>query len=145
MLCILAIALLLGYSLRPDLLCVPDPQFKVQLRQQPFKPARMPTGFHSHTHFHSRCRKSTVELLRFLTVFHSSFVPLASFSINKRNLLEARVVVTTYKDHLRLLSPEPLVGWRHQSLLGLGADIVMESITLNDQQLQVRQTSKHCM
>src|SRR5215471_8891075 len=39
------------------------------------------------------------------------------------------MVICSYNDHVRLLSSEPLVGLRHQSLLGsLGADIVMESL-----------------
>ena len=43
------------------------------------------------------------------------------------------MVVTTYNDHLRLLSPERF-GWvqHHQLYSGVGADIVMESITLTD-------------
>ena len=43
-----------------------------------------------------------------------------------------------YNDHLRLLSPEPL--WlvqHHQLYSGIGADIVMESITLIDLVLRV--------
>ena len=43
---ILAIRLLLPHPLRADLGGTSDPQIKLQLRQQPFKPARMPTGFH---------------------------------------------------------------------------------------------------
>jgi hypothetical protein len=44
-------------------------------------------------------------------------------------LLKARVVVCSYNDHVRPLSPEP-IGWiqHHQLYSGLGADIVMESI-----------------
>jgi hypothetical protein len=50
----------------------------------------------------------------------------------KRNLLEARVVITTQNRHVRFLPPGALVGWHHQLYSGLGADIVMESITLID-------------
>jgi hypothetical protein len=41
-----------------------------------------------------------------------------------------------YNDHVRLLSPEP-VGWlsHHQLYSDVGADIVMESITLIDSNL----------
>jgi hypothetical protein len=41
------------------------------------------------------------------------------------------VVICSYNDHVRLLSPEP-VGWiqHHQLYSSGGADIVMESITL---------------
>jgi len=41
------------------------------------------------------------------------------------------VIVTTYNDHLRLLSPEPF--WlvcTTKAYSGMGADIVMESIAL---------------
>jgi len=43
------------------------------------------------------------------------------------------VEIYSYNDHVRLLSPEP-VGWlsHHQLYSGVGADIVMESITLID-------------
>ena len=118
---ILAIRLLLAYSLGTDLSRVSDPQLEVQLRQQPLKPARMPTGFHAHAHLHSLGREIAVELLRLLAVLQSTLPAFASFGIHKRNLLEARMVITTYNHHVRLLSPEPLVGWHHQSLLGAGS------------------------
>jgi len=43
------------------------------------------------------------------------------------------VKIYSYNDHVRLLSPEP-VGWiqHHQLYSGVGADIVMESITRFD-------------
>ena len=107
---ILAIRLLLPHSLRADLGRVPDPQLEVQLRQQPFKPARMPTGFHPHAHLHSLGREITVELLRFLAVLQSPLLQFPSVGIHKRNLLEGRVVIASYNHHVRLLSPEP-VGW----------------------------------
>src|SRR5712691_7561796 len=68
MLRILAIRLLLAFSLPSDLGGVPDPQLKVQFRQQSLEPARMPAGFHPHAHFHSLGRELTVELLRCLLV-----------------------------------------------------------------------------
>jgi hypothetical protein len=54
----------------------------------------------------------------------------ASFGIHKRNLLEARMVVTTYNPHIRLLSPGPWLVGTTKVYPGVGADIVMESITL---------------
>jgi hypothetical protein len=70
-----------------------------------------------------------LELLRFLAVPQSSFFHFPGVGIEKRNLLEARVIVTTYNDHVRLLSPEPfwLVG-ATKVYSGVGADIVMESL-----------------
>src|SRR6266849_28237 len=110
MLCILAIRLLLAYSFGSDLGGIANPQLEVQFRQHSLEPARMPTGFYPHTHFHSWCCEVTVELFRFLRVLQSPLSKFSSVGIHKRNLLEARVVVTSYNDHLRLLSPEP-VGW----------------------------------
>ena len=105
---ILAIRLLLAYSFRKDLGCVSDPQLKLQLTEQSFKPACMPTGFHPHAHFHPLDRQIAVEPLRFLAVLQSPFLQFAGFGIHKRNLLESRVVITTYNHHVRLLSPERL-------------------------------------
>src|SRR5262245_64901622 len=42
---------------------------------------------------------------------------LTGFRVYKSNLLKARMIITAYNDHVRLLSSEPLVGLRHQSLL----------------------------
>jgi hypothetical protein len=78
-------------------------------------------------------REITIKLFRFLTVLQSPFLELPSVRIHKRDLLKARVVICPYNHHVRLLSPEP-VGWiqHHQLYSGLGADIVMESISLID-------------
>jgi len=40
------------------------------------------------------------------------------------------VIVTTYNQHVRLLSPEPWLVSTTKAYSGVGADIVMESITL---------------
>src|SRR5690349_2134342 len=50
--------------------------------------------------------------------------PLPQFTcvgVHERYLLHARMIVTTYNQHVRLLSSEPLVGLRLQSLLGPGS------------------------
>src|SRR5881397_4057412 len=59
----------------------------------------MPTGFHPNPHFFSTHLELAVELLRFLAVPQSPFVQFTRVRIDKRNLLEARVIVTTYNDH----------------------------------------------
>jgi hypothetical protein len=46
--------------------------------------------------------------------------------------LEARMVVTTYNPHVRLLSPGPWLVGTTKVYPGVGADIVMESISLID-------------
>ena len=45
------------------------------------------------------------------------------------NLLEARVIITTYNQHVRLLSPKPWLVRTTKAYSGLGADIVMESFS----------------
>src|SRR5208282_2284734 len=66
----------------------------------------MPACLHPYAHLHSLCRQITVELLRFLALLQSPLLQFTSLGIYKSNLLEARVVVTTYNHHVRLLSPE---------------------------------------
>src|SRR5881296_1682114 len=90
----------------------------------------MPTGFHPNPHFFSAHLELAVELLRFLAVPQFPLVPFTRVRIDKRNLLEARVIVTTYNDHVRLLSPEPWLVSATKVYSGVGADIVMESLHL---------------
>src|ERR1700730_4957711 len=98
-LCILAIRLLLAFALPTDLSGVPDPQLKVQFRQQSLEPARMPTGFHPHAHLLSLGRELTVELLPCLRMLQSALLQFPGFGIHKRNLLKGRVVICSYNDH----------------------------------------------
>src|SRR5438128_4161211 len=88
----------------------------------------MPTGFHPDTHFFPAHLELAVELLRFLAVPQFPFVDTDTGEWNERNLLEARVIVTTYNDHVRLLSPEPWLVSATKVYSGVGADIVMESL-----------------
>jgi hypothetical protein len=125
---VLPICLLLSHSSGSDFCRISDPQLEVQLREQSFKPARLSTGFHPHTHLLSR--ELAIKLFRFLAVLQSPFLQLPTLRIHKRNLLKARVVICSYNDHVRLLSPSPLVGFTTKVHSGIGADIVMESITL---------------
>src|SRR5260370_2902566 len=83
MLCILTIRLLLAYSFGSDLGGIANPQLEVQFRQQSLEPARMPTGFYPHTHFHSWCCEVTVELFRFLRVLQSPLSKFSSVGIHK--------------------------------------------------------------
>src|SRR5213593_759053 len=100
----------------------------------------MPTGFHPNTHFFSAHLELAVELLRFLAVPQFPFVPFPRVRIDKRNLLEARVIVTTYNDHVRLLSPEPWLVSATKVYSGVGADIVMESSHSIDNCARVSET-----
>src|SRR3989441_6481258 len=88
----------------------------------------MPTGFHPNPHLFPAHLELAVELLRFLAVPQSPFVQFTCVCIYKRDLLEARVIVTTYNDHVRLLSPEPWLVSATKVYSGVGADIVMESL-----------------
>jgi hypothetical protein len=63
-----------AFSLPGDLGGVPDPQLKVQSRQQSLEPARLPAGLHPHAYFYSLDRELTVELLCFLAVLESPFL-----------------------------------------------------------------------
>src|SRR5213076_2677685 len=71
---------------------------------------RMPAGFHPDTHFFSAHFELAVVLLRFLAVPQLALVPFTTVRIDKRNLLEARVIVTTYNDHVRLPRPGKVGG-----------------------------------
>jgi len=53
--------------------------------------------------------KVGVRLLRLLTMRHASFA-LTTVAIDARNLLKTRMIITTYNQHVRLLSSEPF-GW----------------------------------
>ena len=92
---ILAIRLLLAHPRAPDLGCISDPQLKLQFREQSFEPAGMSTGFHPYTHLGSLRREIAIKLFRFLTVLPSPLLQFPSFSIHKRNLLAARVIIAS--------------------------------------------------
>src|SRR5712691_58539 len=88
----------------------------------------MTAGFHPNPYLFPAHLELAVELLRFLAVPQSPFVQFTCVCIYKRDLLEARVIVTTYNDHVRLLSPEPWLVSATKVYSGVGADIVMESL-----------------
>src|SRR5215467_13811327 len=78
----------------------------------------MPAGLHSHLYGQHTFFQIPVELLRFLAMSQPLLTQLACLRVHISNLLKARMIITPYNDHVRLLSSEPLVGLRHQSLLG---------------------------
>src|SRR5438132_789931 len=79
-------------------------------RSQSLEPARMPTGFHAYAHLHALGRQLPVELFRFLRVLQSPLLQFPSFGIHIRNLLEARVVIASYNQHIGSSLPS-LLGW----------------------------------
>jgi flavin-binding protein dodecin len=94
---ILAIGLLLSYPLRTNLRSVPNPQLKLQLGQHTLEPACVSTGFHPYTH--TPLLECAVKLLGFLAVSQSPLADLTCSCVHKCNLLEARMIVTSY-NHL---------------------------------------------
>jgi hypothetical protein len=115
---ILSIRLLFASALTPYLSCITHPQLQLQLRQQSFEPACVATGFHPHTHLPPLCSQIAIKLLGLLAVHEPLLLHLSGFCIDKSNLLKARVIVTTYNQHVRLLSPSLLVGLAPPTLLG---------------------------
>src|SRR5579864_1403176 len=88
----------------------PDPQFKLQLLQQPLEPARVPAGFHPYPRLPTLLLQVAIELLRFFAVQQAQLAQLARVGFYQCNLLEARMIITPYNQHVRLLSSEPF-GW----------------------------------
>src|SRR5450432_3037327 len=103
---ILAIRLLLAHPLRMDRRSISGPQLELQLREQSFEPTRVSARLHPHANLHSLGTEITVVLLRFFAVLQSPLLQFPSLGIYKSDLLEARVIITTYNHHVRLLSPE---------------------------------------
>jgi hypothetical protein len=82
-----------------------------------------------------------IKLLRFLAMLQPSLLEFPSLGIHKRYLLEARVIITTYNGHCSAPFSRALVWLVPPSLLGGGADIVMESIALPHCAWELRQVS----
>src|SRR6202453_4593541 len=75
-------------------------------------------AFHPHSHASRSRLQIPIELLCFsLTVVQSPFTSLSCLGVSKRDVLIARVIIHAYNQHVRLLSPEPLV-FDKPSLLG---------------------------
>jgi len=125
---IVGVGFLLAHTLGLDFRRIADPDLDTQLCQQPFEPARIARGLHSHAHADSSQSQFPIKLLCLLiTVVQSPFATLSSFRICKRDVLIARVIIHAYNDHVRLLPPEPLVVDNPKSTRVQGADIVMKS------------------
>src|SRR6202035_1815598 len=82
-------------------------------------PARLTASFHPYAHFHSPCRQFTIEFLRLLAVLQSPLSAVAGGAVHKSNLLEGRVIIASYNQHIGSFLPS-LFGWfaHHQTLLG---------------------------
>src|SRR5262249_1288750 len=126
---ILPIRFLLARSPALNLRCVSNPQLKLQLSYQSLEPACLTAGFHAHSHLGTLCRQLAIEPLGFLAMLQSSLLKLATLCVKQRNLLKLGVKICSYNDHCSAPFSRALVGLHHQIYSGVGADIVMESIT----------------
>ena len=93
-----------------DLGRIPDPQLELQVTQQTLEPARVPAGFHPHSHGYISLLEFLVKLFGLFAMTEPPFTQFTRVSVHESNLLEARMIVTTYNEHVRLLSSEPF-GW----------------------------------
>ena len=78
-------------------------------------------GFHPHSHPHLLCREITVEFLRFLAVLQSPLSHFSRFRIHKRNLLEARMIITPYNSDVGSFLRAGWLAWHDQLYSGTGA------------------------
>src|SRR5580704_12311362 len=86
--------------------------------------------FHPHSHANSCLLQIAVELLCFsLTVLESPLTKLPRLRVHERNLLNARVVITTYNQHIGSFLPSLGLVGTTKSTQVQGADIVMKSLS----------------
>jgi len=122
-------------AMSSTLLIVPflTQHLKLLLGQQPFKPARMSAGLHSHTYLLPACRESAMELPSLLAMRQSFFLKLSGVSIHQSNLLKLGVKIYSYNDHCS--APFARALWlvcASKVYSVLGADIVYGIMTLID-------------
>src|SRR6516164_836533 len=73
----------------------------------------MPSCFHSDPHLDSSLLQFAIKPFGFaVLVQQPSFAILSSLVIDKRDLLETRVIIQSYNQHVRLLPPEFPMGLR---------------------------------
>src|ERR1051325_7552254 len=97
---VLPIRLLLAYSFRTNLGRISDPQLKPQLLQKSLEPARVSAGFHAHSRRELFLLQLPIESLSLLTMRQAVFAQFSGIGIDARNLLEARMVITTSFENL---------------------------------------------
>src|SRR5437867_5714410 len=115
-----------------DLRRVAHPQLVLQLRQQPLEPAGMPGRFHPQSHVDSPELQFAIKLLRFsIAVLHLLLAAFSRFRVNPSDLLKARMIIASYNQHARLLSPEPWSFGTTKSTQVEGADAFMKSVGIS--------------
>jgi hypothetical protein len=93
---IFAVGLLFAHPLRRDLGGIADPQLHLQLRQQPLEPARVPAGFDPHPHLYSAPLQLAIKPFGLAcAVLQPQFATLSVLLVEPRNLLHARVIITS--------------------------------------------------
>src|ERR1700675_3389080 len=100
------VGLLLPLATGADLRRIPDPHLVPPLHQHPLEPLRLPAASdpHSYGPFQS-CIKGPHLLLSLVT--QRPLHHLSGHQVQHRDLLIARMKITAYNFHVRLLSPEP--------------------------------------
>ncbi len=89
------IGLLFPNLLGADRSSVANPQLKLQLGEQTFEPEGMSAGFRADALPHATSFEVFVEVFGLFLVFQALLVKFARVGVHIRNLLEARVMVTT--------------------------------------------------
>ena len=62
----------------------------------------MPAGFHPHSHGYISLLQFLVKLFGFFAMTQPPFTQFTRVGVHESNLLEARMIVTTYNQHVRL-------------------------------------------
>src|SRR5215472_5331341 len=89
----------------------------------------MPSCFHSDPHLDSSLLQFAIKLFGFaVLVQQPSFAILSTLVFDKRDLLETRMIIQSYNQHVRLLPPELWLVFASTKFTQVdGADVVMKS------------------
>jgi hypothetical protein len=72
----------------------------------------VPAGFHAHPHFQTLFLQLLVELFGFLAMHQASFAQFPGVAVHKRNLLEARMIVTASEPFGCFAPPKSTRAWK---------------------------------
>jgi hypothetical protein len=112
------VRLLLPHHGCTDLRCISDPEFVAVFLQHSLEPLRIEGRFHPDSR---RTWKAGIKLLGFsVLMFQPALEHLTGCRIQHRNLLEARMKITTYNEHRSAPFLRALVESTSPSLLGRG-------------------------
>jgi hypothetical protein len=95
-----------------------------QFREQSLEPARVTRGFDPYAYLYALLLQLAVKPLRFFGAVHQRpFTHFSAVRLYPRDLLKTRVIITTYDQQVRLLSPEPWSSATDKSVSRLEADL----------------------